>query len=153
MPTLIKKDELAQYIGHQAEPTAWHQVTQAQINQFADCTLDHQFIHVDEVAAKQTPFGSTIAHGFLSLSMLSHFAESYSLLIEGFYMGLNAGFDKVRFLQPVTVNSKIRAHAKTLEIEEKKPGQYRINTEVTIEIEGSDKPALVAQWISVQMTK
>ena len=153
MTITIKKDELAKYIDHQAEPTSWHQVTQAQIDQFADCTLDHQFIHVDEEAAGKTPFGSTIAHGFLSLSMLSHFAESYSLIIEGFYMGLNAGFDKVRFLQPVKVNSRIRAHAKTLSIVETKPNQYRINTEVTIEIENCDKPALVAQWISVQMVK
>lgn len=153
MPTIIKKDVLGDYIGFEAEPTAWHQVTQAQINQFADCTLDHQFIHVDQEAAKKTPFGTTIAHGFLSLSMLSHFAESYSLLIDGFYMGLNAGFDKVRFLQPVTVDSRIRAHAKTLTIEESKPGQFRINTQVTIEIEGCDKPALVAQWISVQLVK
>ena len=153
MTITIKKDELAKYIDHQAEPTSWHQVTQAQIDQFADCTLDHQFIHVDEEAAGKTPFGSTIAHGFLSLSMLSHFAESYSLIIEGFYMGLNAGFDKVRFLQPVKVNSRIRAHAKTLSIVETKPNQYRINTEVTIEIENFEKPALVAQWISVQMVK
>lgn len=153
MPTIIKKDEIANYINHQAEPTPWHVINQTQINQFADCTLDHQFIHVDEEKAKATPFGSTIAHGFLSLSMLSHFAESFSVIIEGFYMGLNAGFDKVRFLQPVTVNSRIRAHAKTLSIEEKKPGQYRLCTEVTVEIEGCETPALVAQWISVQMVK
>lgn len=153
MTTMIKKDQLVNYIGHQSAPTPWHQVTQAQINQFADCTLDHQFIHVDEAAAKQSPFGATIAHGFLSLSMLSHFAESYSVLIDGFYMGLNAGFDKVRFLQPVTVNSRIRAHAKILSIKETKPNQYRFNTEVTIEIEDCDKPALVAQWISVQLVK
>ena len=153
MPTIIKKDAIADYIGFEAEPTAWHVITQAQIDQFADCTLDHQFIHVDEEKAKATPFGSTIAHGFLSLSMLSHFAENFSVIIEGFYMGLNAGFDKVRFLQPVQVNSRIRAHAKTLVIEEKKPGQYRLCTQVTVEIEDCDTPALVAEWISVQMVK
>ena len=153
MPTIIKKDAIADYIGFEAEPTAWHVITQAQIDQFADCTLDHQFIHVDEEKAKATPFGSTIAHGFLSLSMLSHFAENFSVIIEGFYMGLNAGFDKVRFLQPVQVNSRIRAHAKTLVIEEKKPGQYRFCTQVTVEIEDCDTPALVAEWISVQMVK
>ncbi|NRA70556.1 MAG: MaoC family dehydratase [Gammaproteobacteria bacterium] len=149
----INKDEIAQYIDYQAQPTSWHTVTQEQINLFADCTLDQQFIHTDPEAAKATPFGSTIAHGFLSLSMLSHFSQSYSLLIEGFYMGLNAGFDKVRFLQPVKVDSQIRAHAKILSIEEKKTGQFRIKTEVTIEIENCDTPALVAQWISVQMVK
>ncbi|NRA84958.1 MAG: MaoC family dehydratase [Gammaproteobacteria bacterium] len=153
MVKIINKEEIAQYIDYQAQPTPWHTVTQEQINQFADCTLDQQFIHTDPVAAKATPFGSTIAHGFLSLSMLSHFAEDYSLMIKGFYMGLNAGFDKVRFLQPVKVDSHIRAHAKTLTIEEKKPGQFRISTEVTVEIEGCDTPALVAQWISVQMVK
>ncbi len=153
MTTIIKKQQLSEYIGYQAEPTPWYQVNQQQINQFADCTLDHQFIHVDEEKAKQTPFGSTIAHGFLSLSMLSHFAEDFSVIIEGFYMGLNAGFDKVRFLQPVKVNSRIRAHAKTLSIEEKKPGQFRLVTEVTVEIEDCDTPALVAEWVSVQMVK
>jgi len=153
MTTIIKKQQLSEYIGYQAEPTPWYQVNQQQINQFADCTLDHQFIHVDEEKAKQTPFGSTIAHGFLSLSMLSHFAEDFSVVIEGFYMGLNAGFDKVRFLQPVKVNSRIRAHAKTLSIEEKKPGQFRLVTEVTVEIEDCDTPALVAEWVSVQMVK
>jgi acyl dehydratase len=153
MPTMIKKDQIAEYIGFQSAPTPWHVISQEQINQFADCTLDHQFIHVDEEKAKATPFGSTIAHGFLSLSMLSHFAEDFSVIIDGFYMGLNAGFDKVRFLQPVKVNSRVRAHAKTLVIEEKKPGQYRLCTEVTVEIEGCDTPALVAEWVSVQMVK
>ena len=153
MPTMIKRDEISNYINHQAEATEWHTVTQSQISQFADCTLDHQFIHCDPDKAAKTPFGCTIAHGFLSLSMLSHFAEKYSLIIEGFYMGLNAGFDKVRFLQPVKVNSRIRAHAKTLTIEEKKPGQFRFSTEVTVEIEDCDTPALVAEWISVQMVK
>ena len=153
MVKIINKEEIAQYIDYQAQPTPWHTVTQEQINQFAACTLDQQFIHTDPVAAKATPFGSTIAHGFLSLSMLSHFAEDYSLMIKGFYIGFNACFDKVRFLQPVKVDSHIRAHAKTLTIEEKKPGQFRISTEVTVEIEGCDTPALVAQWISVQMVK
>ncbi len=153
MAKIIKKAEIEQFIGFQAEPTEWHQVTQEQINQFADCTLDHQFIHIDPEAAKQTPFGGTIAHGFLTLSMLSHFAEQYSLIIDGFYMGINSGFDKVRFLQPVKVNSNIRAHAKTLEIEEKKPGQFRLKTKISIEIEGVDTPALIAEWISIQMVK
>ena len=153
MTTIIKKDEIKDYIGFQAEPTGWHHVTQAQIDQFADCTLDHQFIHIDPVAAKKTPFGGTIAHGFLSLSMLSHFAENFTTVIDGFYMGINSGFDKVRFINPVAVNSKIRAHAKVLEIEETKPGQFRTKTEVTVEIEGIEKPALVAEWIGIQMVK
>ena len=153
MSIIINKDEIANYSNYQAKPTPWHQITQQQINQFANCTLDHQFIHVDEQQAKSTSFGTTIAHGFLTLSMLSHFAESFSIIIDGFYMGLNAGFDKVRFLQPVTVNSRIRAHAKILNIEEKKPGQFRVCTEVTVEIEDCQTPALVAQWVSVQLVK
>lgn len=153
MTTTINRDEIVKYINFQAEPTPWHKITQEQINQFADSTLDHQFIHVDEEKAKVTPFGSTIAHGFLSLSMLSHFAEDFSVIIDGFYMGLNAGFDKIRFLQPVKVNSRIRAHAKVLSIEEKKPGNFRLCTEVSIEIEGCDTPALVVEWVSVQMVK
>ncbi|MFD2166686.1 MaoC family dehydratase [Thalassotalea euphylliae] len=153
MPTIIKKDQIDDYIGFEAEPTAWHQVTQSQINNFADCTLDHQFIHVDEEKAKQTPFGGTIAHGFLTLSMLSHFAESFSIVIDGVYMGINSGFDKVRFLAPVKVNSNIRAHAKVTHIEETKPNQFRIKTEVSVEIEGQDTPALIAEWIGIQMVK
>ena len=153
MATIIKKSDIEQYVNHQAQPSKWHQVSQEQINQFADCTFDHQLIHVDVEKAKASPFGSTIAHGFLSLSLLSFFAEDFSLIIDGFYMGINSGFDKVRFVHPVAVNSRIRAHAKTLSIEETKPGQYRVNTEVTIEIEGVDKPALVAEWITIQMVK
>lgn len=148
---LIKRDEIEQYIGRESEPTEWFTVTQDQINQFADCTHDHQFIHVNPDKAKETPFGTTIAHGFLSLSMLSHFSEEFGMAIEGVYMGINYGFDSVRFLSPVKVNSRIRAHAKNLEIVEKNPGQFVTKTEVTIEIEGVDKPALKAVWIGMQM--
>lgn len=147
----IKRDEVSQYAGYESAPTDWFEVKQDQINQFADCTLDHQFIHIDPDKAKETPFGTTIAHGFLSLSMLSHFSEQFGLVIEGTYMGVNYGFDSVRFISPVKVNSRIRAHAKTLEIIEKNPGQFMSKTEVTVEIEGEDKPALKAVWIGMQM--
>lgn len=147
----IEKTAVADYIGYEPEPTAWLTVSQEMINQFADCTLDHQFIHVDPERAKDTPFGSTIAHGLLTLSLLPHFAEEYSVLIKGFYMGINYGFDKVRFLAPVKVNSRLRARAKIVDISETKPGQFRMTTEVTVDIEGEEKPALVAEWISVQM--
>ena len=153
MPTVVTKEHIAEFIGYQAPPTHWHQLTQDQINQFADCTLDHQFIHIDPEKAKATPFGSTIAHGFLTLSMLSHFAETFSVVIDGCYMGINSGFDKVRFLQPVKVGSNIRTNAKVLSIDETKPNQFRIKTEVTVEIEGIDTPALVAEWIGIQMVK
>jgi len=153
MPQLIKKQEIEQYIGHTCEPTDWFEVTQDQVNTFADCTLDRQFIHIDPEAAAQTPFGGTIAHGFLTLSMLSYFAESFGLIVEGIYMGVNKGFDKVRFVSPVAVGSKIRAHAMILDINEKRPGQFDFKIEVTVEIEGVEKPALVAEWLSVQMVK
>ena len=148
---VIKKDEVAACVGYQSEPSDWFTVTQEQINQFADCTLDHQFIHVDPEKAKDTPFGSTIAHGFLSLSMLSHFAGSFSIVIEGVFMGVNYGFDKVRFLAPVKVDSRIRAFAKIISIDEKKPGQFLVKYDVTVEIEGEEKPALRAEWLAMQM--
>ncbi|WP_295870508.1 MaoC family dehydratase [uncultured Zhongshania sp.] len=151
MATLIDKQDVQNYIGFEPEATDWLTIDQNRINQFADCTIDHQFIHVDPERAKDSPFGTTIAHGFLSLSMLSYFSEQYSILIDGFYMGINYGFDKVRFLSPVKVGSRIRAKAKILSIEEIKPGNFRVSTEVTVEIEGEAKPALVAEWISVQM--
>ena len=151
MPQLIKKSEIEKYIGHICEPTDWFEVTQEQVNVFADCTLDHQFIHIDPEAAAKSPFGVTIAHGFLTLSMLAYFSESFSLSIEGSYMGVNKGFDKVRFVAPVPVGSRIRCHTTVAEINEKKPGQYDFKMEISIEIEGGDKPALVAEWLSVQM--
>ncbi|BFM11240.1 MaoC family dehydratase [Simiduia litorea] len=147
----INRTDIEQYAGYQAEPSAWHQVTQAQINAFADCTLDHQFIHVNPDAAAKTPFGATIAHGFLSLSMLSHFAEQFSLVIDGTVMGINYGFDKVRFINPVKVGSRIRAHATILDIIEKSPGQFLSRTNVSIEIEGEEKPALSAIWLGMQI--
>ena len=149
----INKNDLQNAVNAETITTDWFEVKQEQINMFADCTLDQQFIHVDPEAAAKSPFGSTIAHGFLSLSMLSHFAETFGTTIEGAYMGVNYGFDKVRFISPVKVNSKIRASAKLTAAIEKNPGQFMLTTDVTVEIEGSDKPALKAQWITMQMVK
>ena len=151
MPKVIKKTEIEQYVGHICEPTDWFEVTQEQVNVFADCTLDRQFIHIDPEAAAETPFGGTIAHGFLTLSMLAYFSQSFSLSIEGSYMGVNKGFNKVRFVAPVAVGSRIRCHTTVAEINEKKPGQYDFKMDISTEIEGGDKPALVAEWLSVQM--
>ena len=149
MTHVVDRSELHKFIGYQAEPTDWHTVTQDQIDQFADCTMDHQFIHVDPDKAKETIFGTTIAHGFLTLSMLSHFAASYSISIAGATMGINSGFDKIRFLSPVKVGSRIRAHATYADIKETKPGQLRMLTNISVEIEGEDTPALIAEWIGV----
>ena len=150
---IVSKKEILGSIGQQLETTDWLTITQEQINQFADCTLDHQFIHVDPERAKESPFGTTIAHGFLSLSLLAHFAESYGLLIDGCYMGVNYGFNKVRFVSPVPVNSRIRCHAKIADVVEKNPGQFMITTEVEVEIEGGEKPVLKAEWIGMQILK
>lgn len=149
----IKPTDIAQYKDYLAPATDWLTISQEQVNQFADCTHDHQFIHVDPQKAAQTPFGGTIAHGFLSLSLLSHFSEQYGLLIEGCVMGVNYGLDKVRFINPVRVGSRIRARARIIDIEEKSPGQFLLKSEVTLEIEGEDKPALIAQWLGMQIVK
>lgn len=130
----------------------WFLIDQGRINAFADCTDDHQFIHVDPERAASTRFGSTIAHGFLSLSMLSYFAESVGCVFENMVMGINYGFDKVRFLAPVKVNKRIRAHARLLDVQEKKPGHFLIQQEVTIEIEGETTPALIAEWLTMSIT-
>jgi len=150
---IISKENIDQYIGKRLGFSNWHKITQQQINQFSDCTLDHQFIHVNPEAAKETPFGSTIAHGFLTLSMLSHFSESFVVTIKGSYMNINAGFDKIRFIQPVKVNSQIRALAKIANIEEVKKGQFLLQMDITVEIENEDKPALIAKWNCMQMVK
>jgi len=150
MSTLISRDRLADAIGREAGPTDWLQIDQQRIDTFAECTLDRQFIHVDPQAAGKTPFGSTIAHGFLSLSLLSHFAEQLQIAVDGVHMGVNYGLDKVRFINPVKVGSRVRARAKLVDIQEKNPGQFQLKLEVTVEIEGQQKPALVAEWLVLQ---
>lgn len=119
------------------------------INKFADATGDHQFIHINEEMAKMTPFGGTIAHGFLTLSLFPVMtAKSAMPRIEGAKMGVNYGGNKTRFLAPVRSGKKVRGHFKLLEMAEKRPGQWQQTLEFTVEIEGEDKPALIAEWIS-----
>ncbi|MGB5324947.1 MAG: MaoC family dehydratase [Pseudomonadales bacterium] len=149
----IKREDIGNYSDFALEPSEWHTITQEQVNQFADCTLDHQYIHIDPERAAQTPFGGTIAHGFLSLSMLAHFGEQFGVPMEGAYMGVNYGFDSVRFIAPVRVGKRIRALAKIIDITEKRPGQFMNKMEVTVEIEGEEKPALKAVWLTMQMVK
>lgn len=141
--------------------SSWFEIDQSRVNAFADVTLDQQFIHVDPERAKaETPFGGPIAHGFLTLSMLSHFAEqslpqfseeSLSEFPEG-VIGINYGFDKVRFLAPVPVGAKIRGSFTLASAEERKPGQIQLTQDCTVEIEGSDTPALSAKWLSLVVT-
>jgi len=139
-------------IGADLGTAEWLMIDQQRINAFADCTIDHQFIHIDPEKAAKTPFGGTIAHGFLSLSLLSYFAASVGCRLEDTIMGINYGFDKVRFLAPVKVSSRVRARARLLDVQEKKPGQFLIKQEVTIEIEGESTPALIAEWLTMAIT-
>lgn len=148
----ISPEHLDQFVGRELGPTDWLAIDQARIDAFADCTLDHQFIHVDPEAAKHTPFGGTIAHGFLTLSLLSHFAARLQVGLQGMEMAVNYGLDRVRFISPVRVNSRVRVRAKVRDIQEKKTGQFQVRLEMTMEIEGEEKPALVAEWLLMQFT-
>ena len=145
----ISKDELQEYVGQPLEPSAWVRIDQNMIDTFADATMDHQFIHVDEERAAQTPFGSTIAHGYLTMSLISHFLAECSIRPDNAVMALNYGSDKVRYLQPVKVNSEIRSQATLMSVSEKAPGQILTKTGITIEIKGKEKPALVAEILSL----
>ena len=130
----------------------WFEVDQNRINDFADATIDHQFIHVDpERALAETPFGVTIAHGFLSLSLLVHLTASLPVAIpkmEGQLMGINYGFEKIRFINPVLAGARIRAQSKISSVELKEPTAVNITRTITVEIEGQNKPAMVAEWIT-----
>lgn len=144
--------EAKSMIGHDLGSSEWVLVDQAKINAFAEVTGDHQFIHVDPVAAARTPFGGTIAHGFLTLSLLAAMQPKGALVLEGIKMGVNYGFERVRFLQPVPSGRRVRARHKLLSIEDKGGGRYLLTNEVTVEIEGEDKPALIAAWLGMQFT-
>lgn len=151
MATTISATNLPDYVGKTVGTSSWFTITQAQINTFGDATHDHQFIHVDPIKAKETPFGGTIAHGFLSLSLLSAISYEAGLQLENMTMGLNYGFEKIRFLQAVKVNSKVRGKMSLTEFTEKRPGQFLFNWLVEEEIEGETKPALTAQWLTMTM--
>ena len=128
----------------------WVEVSQEMIDKFADATGDHQFIHVNPAMAAMTPFGGTIAHGFLTLSLMPLLSSKVpdAVQVEGAKMGVNYGGNKVRFLTPVRSGSKVRGRFKLLSFDEKKPGQYQQTNEFTVEIEGAPKPAMIAEWIS-----
>lgn len=148
MATITPQD-LQTRVGQNIGTSEWVLVDQDMINKFADATGDHQFIHIDEEKAKLTPFGGTIAHGFLTLSLIPMLgAKTDGPRIDGVKMGVNYGGNKVRFLAPVRSGKRVRSHVKLLELEEKRPGQWQQTNEVTIEIEGEEKPALIAEWIS-----
>lgn len=148
MATMTPK-AMTDLVGQQIGTSEWVLVDQDMINRFADATGDHQFIHVNEEMAKMTPFGGTIAHGFLTLSLFPLLsAKSDCPRPEGVKMGVNYGGNKVRFLAPVRSGKRVRGHFKLLDLEEKRPGQWQQTLEFTVEIEGEDKPAVIAEWIS-----
>lgn len=141
--------ELADHIGKETGRSDWLEIDQDRITQFAEVTEDRQWIHVDPEAAAQGPFGVPIAHGFLTLSLLSYLTTFTSVMPEGAAMFINYGSDKVRFLNPVRVGSRIRAIGSLKDVSEKSPGQILITSSVVVEIEGEEKPALVADVLTL----
>ena len=147
---VIPANELENHIGEEVGVSDWFEVTQERINQFADATLDYQFIHVD--SEKATPlFGSTIAHGFLSLSLTAGL-KAGGIAPDNMTMAFNYGLDRVRFLTPVNVGSKVRTKAKLISVDEKEDGRYLVKNEVTMEIEGQEKPAFIAEALTMFVT-
>ena len=140
-------DEIRSRVGQEVGVSDWLMVDQARIDGFAEVTEDPQFIHIDPVRAAETPFGGTIAHGFLTLSLLSRMAADAMLRPDGIKMGVNYGFEKVRFIAPVRSGKRVRGRFVLASFEEKRPGQFQFTHNVTVEIEGEDKPALIADWI------
>ncbi|WP_175653534.1 MaoC family dehydratase [Pseudomonas sp. Marseille-P9899] len=141
--------ELPQYVGKELGRSEWLKIDQERINLFAEATGDFQFIHVDPAKAAKTPFGSTIAHGFLTLSLIPKLMEDILVLPEGLKMVVNYGLDSVRFIQPVKVNSNVRLAVSLTEVTEKKPGQWLLKATATLEIEGEEKPAYIAEPLSL----
>ena len=142
----MKLEEMVGKIGTDIGTSDWYLLDQARIDHFAETTEDRQFIHVNPDMAKMTPFGGTIAHGFLTLSMLAAMMETAVEKPE-VQMSVNYGFDKLRFLTPVKSGQRVRGHFKLLELVEKRPGQWQMKVEATVEIEGLDKPAMIAEWL------
>ena len=145
----VTVQELAEQVGTE-RVSDWVEVTQSMIDRFADATGDHQFIHVDPVRAAQTPFGGTIAHGFLTLSLMPMLSERANPpVIAGVRMGVNYGGNKVRFVQPVRSGTRVRGRFTLLKLTERQPGVWEQVQQYTLEIEGEDKPALIAEWIAL----
>ena len=151
MAQTVSRQELTAMVGRELGASDWFLIDQARVNSFADVTLDHQFVHVDVERAKATPFGGTIAHGFLTLSLLVHLCLPFIPVLANRKLLVNYGFDKVRFSAPVQVGKRIRAVGKLGEVSERRPGNIVIRIDVTVEIENESKPALVAEWLSLHV--
>ncbi|MGA6098282.1 MaoC family dehydratase [Stutzerimonas marianensis] len=144
--------QLKDYIGKELGRSEWFTVDQTRVDQFAECTGDHQFIHVDPEKAAQTPFGGTIAHGFLSLSLMPMLMGDLLVTPEGTRMGVNYGLDSLRFIQPVRVGSRVRLAVTLLDAYEKNPGQWLLKARAVMEIEGLEKPAYIAETLALCIT-
>ena len=142
-------DDIRSRIGQEIGVSGWLTIDQQRIDEFAESTEDRQFIHIDPEAAARTPFGTTIAHGFLSLSMLSRMAAEVMLIPDSTKMAVNYGLDRVRFIAPVKSGKRIRGRFRLDSVEEKAPGQLLFRHTVTVEIEGEEKPALTAEWLGL----
>ncbi len=153
MTVTVSLNEFASSAGRELEPSDWLLIDQERVNQFASATNDHQFIHVDPERAAQSPFGGTIAHGFLTLSLLSYLNGQNLIVPEGLVMGINYGSNKIRYLQPVNVGERIRSRQKLLEISQKKPGQWMVKNMITVEIESKEKPAMIAEILSLYIVQ
>jgi acyl dehydratase len=149
---LATLDEIRSRVGEEVGLSSWLLIDQARIDSFAEATEDRQFIHVDPAAAARTPFGGTIAHGFLTLSLLSRMAAEAMLVPEGLRMAVNYGLDRVRFLAPVRSGKRVRGRFTLDSVEEKAAGQWLLRHTVTVEIENEDKPALTAVWLGLMFT-
>lgn len=139
---------MAGRVGCEVGVSRWFELSQSIVDRFAEVTQDDQFIHTDPVRARDTPFGGTIAHGFLTLSLLSAMVYDAVPAIEGVTMGVNYGFDRIRFVSPVRVGARVRTRFVLVAFEERSPGEVQSTLDVTVEIEGQAKPALVATWLS-----
>ena len=150
--TWVEPDEMVNMVGTKLPASDWMTVDQDRIDAFADCTEDHQFIHIDQEAAAKTPFGGTIAHGFLTLSLLTKLSSENSIGVKGTVMGVNYGIDKLRFIAPVRAGKRIRAHSEILDVDRKDANRFLVKTGVTVEIEGEETPALYAEWLGMSFT-
>jgi acyl dehydratase len=150
MPT-VSLDQLRLLEGCDLGTSGWFDIKQARIDAFAEATDDRQFIHVDPAMAAQTPFGGTIAHGFLSLSLLSRMAVEVLPLPSSLKMVVNYGFERVRFIAPVRSGTRIRGHFYLERVEDRAPGQLLLRLQATVQIEGSERPAVTADWLALLM--
>ena len=150
MGKTLTREALASLVGHNVGVSDWFTLDQDRVNQFADVTEDHQFLHVNPERAAATPFGTTIAHGMLTLSMIVYLCNQMVPALEGSEMVINYGFDKVRFPSPVKVGGRIRAAGELLQATERS-GHILVKLKVTIEIENEEKPAVVAEWLTMHV--